>query len=156
MGNTIQLEEMLKPIFLFLLPVAFIVQCGARHPKPSARVEQDPQRVSQNPENNKCDFSKFKPMKARANYSSPIVSMPQPEYPPASKGRGIQGKVVVLLLVNVRSGLVEQACIMEGDEAFRSAAKDVGLRVKFKPYSSYIQGKHSYAEEIVTYNFKAQ
>ena len=95
-------------------------------------------------------------MKARAIYGSPLLSMPQPEYPPAAKGRGIQGKVVVLLLVNVRSGLVEQACVVEGDEAFTSSAKDAGLRVKFKPYSSYIQNNYSYAEEIVTYNFLAQ
>ena len=63
---------------------------------------------------------------------------------------------MVLLLVNVRSGLVEQACVVEGDEAFTSSAKDAGLRVKFKPYSNYIQKNHSYAEEIVTYNFMTQ
>jgi hypothetical protein len=95
-------------------------------------------------------------MKAGANYGSPLISMPQPEYPLASKGRGIQGKVVLLLLVNVRSGLVEQACVIEGNEALASVTKDAGLRVKFKPYSSYIQGKYSYAQEIVTYDFVAQ
>jgi hypothetical protein len=149
-------EEMLKPILILLLPALLAVQCGARHPKPPGRVDQDPQRVNRNPEKNKCDFSKFKPMKARASYGSPIVSMPQPEYPAASKGSGIQGKVTVLLLVNVRSGLVEQACVVEGDEPFTSSAKDAGLSVKFKPYSSYIQKTYSYAEEIVTYNFLGQ
>ena len=84
-----------------------------------------------------------------------MISFPQPEYPADAKARGIHGRVAVRLLVNVRTGLVERACVIEGDEALAQAAKDAGMRVKFSPYSDYIQKKFTFAEEVVTYGFGA-
>ena len=92
-------------------------------------------------------------MKAGATYHSPMISFPQPEYPPEARKGGIHGSVLVRLLVNVRTGLVERACVIEGDEALAQAAKDAGMRVKFSPYSDYIQKKYTFAEEVVTYGF---
>lgn len=92
-------------------------------------------------------------MKAQTNHGSPVISTPRPQYPPEAKERAVEGKVAVRLLVNVRTGLVEQACLIEGNEVFAPAAIEAGLRIKFDPYSYYIQQKFSYAEEIVTYQF---
>jgi TonB family protein len=109
--------------------------------------------VSQTPTKKECDFSKWTSLRARANYGSPMLSFPRPQYPPEAKERGAHGTVAVLLLVNVRSGLVEQACVSEGHEALHAAAKEAALRVKFSPYSRYVQENYSYAEERVVYGF---
>jgi hypothetical protein len=115
-----------------------------------------PQAVSQTPTKAKCDFSKWTSLRARANYGSPMLSFPKPQYPAEAKERGAHGTVAVLLLVNVRTGLVEQACVIEGDEMLHAAAKDAALHVKFSPYSRYIQGNFLYAEERVVYGFRPE
>jgi TonB family protein len=149
---------MFKSLLILVLPVAFLTQCGANR-KPSAEeVAEHSQPVSphSNTENRRCDFSERKAMKARANHGAPMLSMPKPAYPPQAKGRGIEGTVVVLLLVNVRSGLVEETCVMEGDDSLASSAREAAARAKFHPYSSYIQERYSYAEEILSYKFVAE
>ena len=90
-------------------------------------------------------------MEARASHDSSMINAPKPEYP--SQANGIEGTLAVRLLVNVRNGLVEQACIIEGHQALAETAKEAGLRVKFSHYSKYIQEKFTYAEEIVSYRF---
>lgn len=92
-------------------------------------------------------------MKAHTNHGSPMISFPKPEYPPEARERGIHGSVAVRLLVNVRTGLVERACIIEGDKTLAPAAKDAAMRVKFSPYSQDIQARYEFAEELVTYGF---
>ena len=144
---------MFKIPLALLLPGTLLIQCG-RGGHQTSSTTKNPQQTSMQSQMEKCGFSNFKPMKAQVNYGSPVLSMPQPAYAVTAHGR--QGKVVVLLLVNVRSGTVEQTCVLEGDEALASAAKSAGLQVRFEPYSGYIQNKYTYAEEIVKYNFVAQ
>lgn len=146
---------MLKLLLIHALPAVLAIQCGTSHRRTTEAGRQGPGRVEQSAEKRKCDFSSFKPLKARANHGSPIISMPQPGYPPELKANGVQGKVALLLLVNVRSGLVEQVCVMEGDERLAEPAKDAGMRVRFDPYSKYIQDRYTHAEERVIYNFVA-
>jgi hypothetical protein len=109
---------------------------------------------SQTPTKDKCDFSKRTSLRAQSSHGSSMLSFPKPHYPPEAKERGAQGTVAVLLLVNVRTGLVEQTCVIEGDETLHAAATEAALRVKFSPYSRYIQEKFSYAEERVVYGFR--
>lgn len=94
-------------------------------------------------------------MKFGASHHSPMVSIPKPGYPSEARAQGIQGTVTVLLLVNTRTGGVEQACALEGSEPLIAAATEAGLRVRFDPYSSSIQERFAYAEEVVTYQFAA-
>ncbi len=144
---------MSKLIPFLLLALVLVPQCRSSSRRSDQSTNSQP-IVKGKSEKNECDFSKFAPMEARANYGSPVRSMPQPVYPPEARERGIKGRVSVLMLVNVRSGLVEQACILDGDAALATAAKDAAMKVKFAPYSSYIQKKYSYAQEIVNYNFE--
>jgi len=146
-------NEMLKLLLIHALPAVLVIQCGTNNRRASQAPPQRSEDIQQSTEKKACDFSKFKPMKAQANHGSPVISMPQPAYPPELKANGVQGKVEVLLLVNVRSGLVEQVCLMDGDERLAESAKEAGLRVKFAPYSKYIQDKYTHAEEIAIYNF---
>ena len=144
---------MLKLLLIHALPAVLVIQYGTSNRRATQVPQQGSGTVQQSAEKKTCDFSRFKPMKARANHGSSLVSMPQPAYPPDLKANGVQGRVAALLLVNVSSGLVEQACVMEGDERLAEPAKEAGLRVKFDPYCKYIKDRFTYAEEIVIYNF---
>jgi len=147
---------MMSKVALFVvLAVAFMPQCHSRNARNENVVNSDPTAKSTS-EKSQCDFSRFNPMAARANYSSRLVSMPTPVYPEDARGKQIGGRVSVLLLVNVQSGLVEDACVREGDRALAASARDAALKVKFAPYSSYIQKKYSYALEVVSYRFEPQ
>ena len=150
---------MFKSLVILVLPAsALLIQCGANRKPLAEEVAGHVQPASQNSnsEKRRCDFSSIKLMKARANHGAPLLSLPKPVYPTEAKRRKIEGTVVVLLLVNVRSGLVEQTCIVEGDEFLAESAKEAASRAKFQPYSSYIQERYSYAEEIVSYGYAAQ
>lgn len=82
--------------------------------------------------------------------------MPKPEYPREAKDRKIEGSITVKVLINVRSGLVEQACAINGDQALGRAAEGTALKVKLSPYNDYVRERYSYAEGVVTYSFVAQ
>ena len=144
---------MAKLIPFLLLAAVLVPQCHSNSRRSDESTNSRP-IVKDTIKKGECDFSKFAPMEAHANYGSQVLSMPQPVYPPDARDRGIKGRVSVLVLVNVRSGLVEQACIRDGDAALVSAARDAALKVKFAPYSSYVQKKYSHAQEIVNYNFE--
>ena len=137
----------------FLLLAVFIPQCG-----PNRRPTDQPinANVQSKEPTADCGFSKLGAMKPRATYSSPVISMPRPIYPDDAKARGVKGAVTVLLLVDVRSGQVEKACVISGNEALAAAAREAGLKVKFAPYGDDIQKKYSHAQEIVTYNFQPE
>lgn len=146
------MTEIAKPsITLFVLSALFL-QCGGGRENSVSTVRRDAPAQGETSKE-ECDFSKFSPMKAHTNFGSPMISFPKPEYPPAARDRGIQGSVAVRLLVDVRTGLVKRACIIEGDEVLAPAAKDAAMRVKFSPYSEDIQAKFAFAEELVTYGF---
>jgi outer membrane biosynthesis protein TonB len=128
------------------------IQCGSVRQRQQNSTSKIPE-TTPTVHPNDCDFSRFKPLKARANYGSPVISMPQPVYPPEARANNVRGKVTVLLLVNVANGLVEEACVVNGNESLASAARDAALRVTFEPYSKYIQSRYTHAEEIVNFDF---
>jgi hypothetical protein len=138
-------------LIVVFLP-ALLMKCGSIQPQ-SNPVTANNQAVEAK---SSCDFSNFKPMKARANYGAPLVSVPKPDYPPEARSQGIHGTVVMLLLVNTRTGGVEQACSLDGNELLVPAAKEAALTVKFDPYSRWIQERFAYAEERISYHFAVQ
>ena len=142
-----------KTFLIVALSPALLMMCGPRQPQSSQQVAANNEAAIRKPQ---CDFSEFKPMKARANYGAPLVSAPKPGYPPEARSQGIHGTVVMLLLVNTRTGGVEQACSLEGNELLVPAAKEAALRVRFDPYSNWIQERFAYAEERISYQFAVQ
>src|SRR5207248_8522355 len=98
---------MTKVLLVLTVSNLLFIQCGSRQAPPRS----DTSRNDRPTVDKKCDFSELKPLKARANYGSPLVSMPQPTYPLEAKERGIKGRVGVLVLVNVHNGNVENACV---------------------------------------------
>lgn len=64
--------------------------------------------------------------------------------------------MTVRVLINVRTGLVEQACAVDGDESLKRAAEVAALKVQLSPYNGYIKQKYTYATGAVIYNFVAQ
>jgi outer membrane biosynthesis protein TonB len=139
---------MTKALLILIGLNLLMIQCGS-HSRPDSSKAKNDRSAGET----KCDFSEFKPLKAKANYGSPMVSMPKPAYPPEAKERGVKGPVSVVMLVNVHSGQVEKTCVKSGDEMLRAAATDAAMKVQFQPYSKYIQDHYSYAEEIITYTF---
>jgi hypothetical protein len=92
----------------------------------------------------------------KGTLGSPAVSMPQPQYPPEAKERKVAGPVMVKVLINVHTGLVERACGVEGDDALRKTAEAAALKIKTSPYNEYIKNNYQYVEAVVVYNFVAQ
>jgi hypothetical protein len=138
-------------LIVVFLP-ALLMKCGTIQPQSNPEVAANKQVTS---EKRRCDFSEFQPLKFGANHHAPLVSVPKPGYPTEALAKGIHGTVALLLLVNTRTGGVESACALEGNELLVPAAKEAGLRARFDPYSSSIQERFAYAEEIVTYQFAA-
>lgn len=63
---------------------------------------------------------------------------------------------MVKVLINVRTGLVESRCALDGDVILRKAAEAAALKVRVSPYGDYIKERYRYAEGVVVYNFGAQ
>src|SRR5262245_22753382 len=129
-------------LLIVVLSPALLMKCGSNQPQSNPEVAANHQPPAEKP---RCDFAEYKPMKAGANQHSPMVSVPKPSYPSDARAQGIQGTVVMLLLVNTRTGSVEQVCALEGNELLVPAAKEAALRVKFEPYSSFIQEHFAYS-----------
>ena len=142
---------MAKVIPFVVFVAALVAQCPSSGHRSAESVNSQPKDKIEKKE---CDFSHITPLGPRANYGSQLLSMPQPVYPEDLKQRGIKGRVSALLLVNVHTGMVEQACIKDGDSALADSAREAALKVKFAPYNSYVQKKYFYTQEIVTYNFE--
>jgi TonB family protein len=90
---------------------------------------------------------------------APVIHLFQPSYPQEAKDRKITGAVVVKVLVNVRSGDVEGACLVEGNEIFQGAATEAARKSKFASNwggNKYITSRYEYVEGNITYDFVAQ
>lgn len=146
----------MKIFFTLVLLVIFAAQCGTHRPQLTEQAPQDAKQSNAEAEKKQCDFSDYKPLTLRGTLGSQAISMPIPKYPPEAKDRKIEGQVTVRVLINVRSGLVERACAIKGDESLRRAAEAAALLVKLRPYNDYVKERYGYAEGVVTYNFVAQ
>jgi len=95
-----ELMEWRRSLCFLPLATVLVPQCGPYHRQADQSINANVQPKDLTDD---CGFSKLGPMKPRATYSSPVISMPQAIYPDDAKARGIKGAVTVLLLVNVRS-----------------------------------------------------
>jgi TonB family protein len=90
---------------------------------------------------------------------APVIHLFQPIYPQEARDRKIVGTALVKVLVNVRTGDVEGACLVEGNEIFQGAATEAARKAKFAPNwggNQYISSRYEYVEGNITYNFVAQ
>jgi TonB family protein len=90
---------------------------------------------------------------------APVINLPLPEYPLEAKAKNIAGRVVVKVLIIAKSGEVERACIVEGNDILGNAAKNAALRATFSPYwgnNKSLAERYEYFEAALTYNFLPQ
>jgi TonB family protein len=148
--------------FLILISLVMLVAQCSRPPSQVANHSVgQPQPASSSPTDfhqKECEFSSFKPFKVGL-MQAPAISMPKPAYPPEAKAQKIEGKVLVKILINVHSGEVEQACVVEGSEILGKAAREAAFQTKFSPNwgnNKYLSERYKYLEADMTYNFVAQ
>jgi hypothetical protein len=140
----------------FVLSAIFVTQCGVHRTASTEQATPPAKSSSAEAEKQRCDFSDYKPLTLRGTLGSQATSMPIPKYPPEAKEQKIAGRVTVKVLINVRSGVIERACAIQGDDLLRNAAEAAALKIKLRSYSNYIKEKYNYAEGVVIYNFLAQ
>src|SRR6185503_1166443 len=80
----------------------------------------------------KCDFSRYKPLRLGTREGKSIVKEVVPNYPPSAKKRRVQGLVVVRVLTN-ENGTVVMACVESGPHPLRAASKEAALKTVFEP-----------------------
>src|SRR5262245_61553331 len=127
-------------------------QCGGHR----VTSEPTPEQSKSLPAAKQCDFSADPPLVVRDTVRSPSVSMSQPDYPPEVKGRKLGDSVVVKVLINVKTGSVEKACAIKGNEMFVQAAERAALQIKVSAYNDYITTRYQYVESQVVYTFVPQ
>ena len=79
-----------------------------------------------------CDYSSFKTFTV-GMIQAPVINLPGPVYPAEAKARNIAGRVAVKILINAKSGEVERACVVEGNDILGSEAQSAALRATFAP-----------------------
>jgi len=148
-------------IFILISLAMLTLQCNQRPRQVAANSTSQPQQINPShseSENKECDFSSFKPFKI-GMMQAPAVSLPKPAYPAEAKEQKIEGRVIIKTLINLHSGEVVQACILEGNEILGAAAKDAALKAKFSPdwgNNKYLSERYEYLEGNLTYNFVSQ
>jgi hypothetical protein len=127
------------------------------HTRSTQQSPPQAKQASTDTQETQCDFSDYKPLRLRATtLGSPVLSMPQPEYPAEARERKLAGRITVKILINVHTGLVERACAIDGDADLKRPAETAALKVKLSPYNDYITQRYRYAEGVVIYNFIAE
>jgi TonB family protein len=81
------------------------------------------------------------------------ISKPAPPYPPAAKAAGVQGQVVVEIVVD-ESGRVSSAQAISGHPLLRAAAEEAATQARFTP--TLISGQPVKVSGFLTYNFVLQ
>ena len=78
-----------------------------------------------------CDYSGFHPLRGSFD-PRPGDEIAKPVYPEEARKQGIQGKVIVRVLVN-QDGVVTRACVRKGHRLLREASIDAALRSRYLP-----------------------
>jgi protein TonB len=81
------------------------------------------------------------------------VSKPMPAYPPEAKAAGVQGTVVVRIVIDEGGGVIEASAV-SGPELLREAAVAAARRARFSP--TLLSGQPVKVTGHVTYNFVIQ
>ncbi|HEY3137317.1 MAG TPA: hypothetical protein VGL29_14915, partial [Blastocatellia bacterium] len=124
---------MVKAIFIATAVFSF-AQCRAKPIQPTAAgpvVTQPSNTVRSESSPPACDFSKYNPLKLGLSTGGYATSLPRPAYPPEARDQHAASQVTLRLLIDVRTGSVEQACFVSGNNLFEQSSKDAALRSKF-------------------------
>jgi hypothetical protein len=130
-----------------------VAQCG-RATRSNQQSISKAKQPSTETQNKQCDFSSYKPLRlGAAGLGSPALTMPQPEYSAEARERKLAGRITVNVLIDVNTGVVEQACASDGDEILKRLAEAAALKIRLSPYNDYIKRRYHYAQGVVVYNF---
>jgi TonB family protein len=99
-----------------------------------------------------CDFSKFKPIRMSSE-TKRIKQESKPDYPEDAKKRGVEGRVVVKVLVDP-DGVVKKVCAISGDRMLRKAAENAALNFVFEPILLNGEKFSRFLEEQIVFEFK--
>ena len=93
-------------------------------------------------------------MNLRSSTTGYATRLVTPKYPAAAKQQRVEDQVTVKLLINVQTGIVEQACLAKGDTIFEQTSKDAALRSTFSFAGiKALPKQYHYAEGTMIYNF---
>lgn len=112
---------------------ALLSEQPARQTQESAKTAVD--------QKTRCNFSTVKSVTLDSDtIENAAVKKVEPIYPQTARQQGIQGLVIVKVLIN-SGGNVERACALNGDELVRSAAEAAALEWKFGDSRVLLQSK---------------
>ena len=98
----------MKIIVLITIAVTtFVSQCGPLS-RPAAENSNNRSQSQSDSESlrDKCDFSAYNPFEV-GMIQAPVIDLPKPPYPTEAKAQNIDGRVVVKVLINLHSGVVD-------------------------------------------------
>jgi TonB family protein len=149
----------MKLRFLVLVSlVALLDQCSQSTGPFAERASPGNSQPHSESDKDNCDYSSFKSFKV-GMMQAPGINLPKPVYPSEAKAKNIAGRVVVKVLINAKSGEVERACIVEGNDILGNAAKNAALHATFSPYwgnNKNLAERYKYFEATLNYNFIPQ
>ena len=82
-----------------------------------------------------------------------IKQVSKPDYPADAKKRGIEGRVVVKVLVDP-DGVVKRACAISGTRILRKAAEKAALNFIFEPILLIEEKFARFLEEQIVFEFQ--
>ena len=113
--------------------------------------------MPQTPE--RCDFSAYKPIKMDFFPQGAVIKEVSPKYPKKARTRKIEGVVSVKVLIN-EQGIVEKACVVNGNKIFWTEAGKAALQWRFTPKSGLAftvqrqdKAQKRYAFAYIVFNF---
>lgn len=105
------------------------------------------------PEETTCDFDKFHPA-FFSHFEGYAIHKETPVYPAEAKKAGIEGTIVVVVLIN-RKGDVVKTCCEEGNELLKTAAMKAAAKWKFTPFKKIpLLPQCGYVQHGLVFNFK--
>ena len=143
-----------------LVLLSLLGHCGGRADQTTGQSNANASRSVNEPgsqkvkaSTNECDFSSYKAIREDHFVRRAIAKSGKPLYPTEAVREGIQGWVNVRILVN-RSGDVEKACAIDGDEKLKTISENAALQWKFKPnFGLSSPGRSLYREDVIAFRF---
>jgi hypothetical protein len=104
-------------------------------------------------QNEKCDFSKWSPVRISEFVPRSVIHRVIPEYPKEALNGKMQGIILVKILVG-KDGNVKKACAMETN-LLGEASEKAALKWKFRNNFGLDRKRYAdYAEAIIEFEFK--
>ncbi len=149
--------------FSLLLFVVLFFQCSIDNNQNinGTEVPRQPQTISSvEVAKRDCNFSAYSPLTISHFYPNKVIKAVKPKYPTSAISRGVEGWVMVKILVN-KAGNVEKTCVLEGNKELRQVAETAALQWKFKPNFGFDDvrvnkkksNKTTYVQAILPFHF---